>query len=144
MVYTTSMENYKEMNRIVYYCNYYVLWCTKYKRNVLTEDISKRIEEILKDTCTAKGAEIREIRNGRNYVSFYIEVPPQIGIHKIVKALKSATAAIIGKEFPEVKSKLPTLWTNSYFVTTASDSIEEAIQSYVQNQPNTWRTDREE
>lgn len=138
------MKNYKEMNRIVYYCNYYVLWCTKYKRNVLTEDISRRIEEVMKDTAAAKDAEIREITTGGNFVSFYIEVSPQLGIHKIVKSLKSATASSIGKEFPELKSKLPTLWTNSYFVTTEHDSLEEAIQSYVQSQPNTWRKDREE
>ena len=133
------MKRFREMNGIVYLCSYYVLWCTKYKREVLTEEISKRIEEVMKDTCTAKEAEIREIEVGGNYVSCRIEVAPQLGIHKVVKAIKSDTSSIIRKEFPETKKKLPTLWTNSYFVTTAEESIEEAIHSYVQSQPNTWR-----
>lgn len=144
MVYTTNMKRFKEMNGIVYHCSYYVLWCTKYKRDVLTEEISKRIEEVMKDTCTAKDAEISEIRTGGNYVSCKISVAPQLGIHKIVKAIKSDTSSSIRKEFPEIKKKLPTLWTNSYFVTTVSDSIEEAIHSYVESQPNTWRKDRED
>jgi putative transposase len=63
-----------------------------------------------------------------------VEVDPQYGIHRLVKTIKGRSSRLLRHEFPHVKSRLPTLWTNSYFVATAGDAPLEAIKAYVDQQ----------
>lgn len=72
-----------------------------------------------------------------DHVHLLIEVDPQLGVHKVVKRFKGATSRYLRLEFPHLKQKLPTLWTNSYFVSTVGGAPLEAVKEYIQNQKNT-------
>lgn len=61
---------------------------------------------------------------------------PQFGIHKLVKAVKGRTSRLLREEFPALRSKLPTLWTNSYFVATVGGAPPDVVKRYVENQKN--------
>ena len=65
-----------------------------------------------------------------DHVHLLVEVEPQCGIHKLVKAMKGASSRALRSEFPYLKSRLPTLWTNSYFVCTVGDAPLEVIKQY--------------
>jgi putative transposase len=65
-----------------------------------------------------KGAWLVEVDVMPDHVQLLVEVDPQFGIHKLVKAIKGRSSRVLRQEFPSLKSKLPTLWTNSYFVAT--------------------------
>ena len=68
-----------------------------------------------------------------------MEVDPQFGIHKTVKSFKGYTSRIIRNEFPFLKTKIPTLWTNSYFVSTVGGAAPEVIKQYIENQKTSQR-----
>lgn len=83
-----------------------------------------------------KGAWLVELEVMPDHVHLVVEVDPQFGIHKLVKAIKGRSSRVLRQEFPSLKSKLPTLWTNSYFVATVGGARLEVVKRYVENQKN--------
>ena len=81
-------------------------------------------------------AEIIELEIMPDHVHLLIEVDPQYGIHKVVKQIKGQIPGTLRQEFPSVKSRLPTLWTNSYFVSTVGGAPLAMIKEYIENQKN--------
>ena len=71
-----------------------------------------------------------------DHIHLLIEVDPQFGIHHLVKLLKGRSSRILRQEFPWLKSRLPTLWTNSYFVSTVGGATLAVIKQYIENQKN--------
>lgn len=65
-----------------------------------------------------------------------IEVDPQFGIHKAVKLIKGTTSRVLRQEFPWLRSRIPSLWTNSYFVSTVGGAPLSVIKQYIENQKN--------
>lgn len=130
---------YKSNNNIVYSCKYHVVWCPKYRRKVLTNGVEVRLKELLLLYVANLSADILEIEIMPDHVHILMEVDPQFGIHKAVKSLKSYTSKVLRKEFPFLKTKIPTLWTNSYLVSTEGDAPLEAIKQYIENQKTSQR-----
>lgn len=129
------MAQFKSNNNIVYNCKYHVVWVTKYRRTVLTQEIESRLKEILKNIAIEIQVEILEIEVGdMNHVHLLISLDPQFGVHKVVKRFKGASSRYLRKEFPQLKSRLPTLWTNSYFVSTVGGAPLAKIKQYIANQ----------
>jgi putative transposase len=64
-------------------------------------------------------------------------VDPQYGIYRLVKQIKGRSSRLLREEFPHLRRRLPTLWTNSYFVATVGDTTLEVAKQYVENQRNT-------
>lgn len=130
---------YKSNNNIVYYCKYHVIWCPKYRRKVLTGSIADRLRELLLDYAKTIHTDIIEMEILPDHVHILMEVDPQFGIHKAVKSLKGYTSKILREEFPILKRKLPTLWTNSYFVSTTGGTPQDAIKKYISQQKTSQR-----
>jgi putative transposase len=69
-----------------------------------------------------------------DHVHLLIEVDPQFGINRAVRSIKGFSSHTLRKEIPSLKSRLPTLWTNSYFVSTVGGAPLEVIKQYIENQ----------
>jgi putative transposase len=63
-----------------------------------------------------------------------VEVDPQYGIHRLVRSIKGRSSRLVRQEYPWLKSRLPTLWTNSYFVSTVGGAPREVVKQYIENQ----------
>ena len=131
--------NYKTNNNIVFSCKYHVVWCPKYRRKVLVNGIDTRLKELINLVCQEIQVEIIEMEIMPDHVHLLLEVDPQFGIHKAVKTIKGRTSRILRQEFPELKTKLPTLWTNSYFVSTVGGAPLEIIKKYIEGQKRSQR-----
>ena len=127
---------YKSNRNVVYSCKYHVVWCPKYRRKVITGKIEMRLKELIEETASAIGAEIIEMEIMPDHVHLLIEVDPQYGINKAVRHIKGVTSHTLRSEFPSLKSRLPSLWTNSYFVSTVGGAPLEKIKEYIENQKN--------
>ena len=127
---------YKSNNNVVYSCKYHVIWCPKYRRPVLIDQVEARLKEIIQQIATDRRAEILEMETMPDHVHLLVEVDPQYGIHKLIKAIKGASSRALRSEFPHLKSRLPTLWTNSYFVSTVGGAPLEVIKQYIESQKN--------
>ena len=130
---------YKSNNNIVYSCKYHVVWCPKYRRKVLTGKIESRLKELIQEICLELQCELIELELMSDHVHMLVEVDPQFGIHKLVKAIKGKSSRILRKEFKVLTTKLPTLWTNSYFVSTVGGAPLEVIKQYIENQKTSQR-----
>lgn len=130
---------YKSNNNIVYSCKYHVVWCPKYRRKVLTGKIEFRLKELIQETCTELQSELIELEIMPDHVHLLVEVDPQFGVHKVIKAIKGKTSRILRKEFPILTTKIPTLWTNSYLISTVGGAPLEVIKQYIENQKTSER-----
>jgi putative transposase len=128
--------DYKSNNNVVYSCKYHVVWCPKYRRKVLEGPVETRLKEVIRETCSTLNVEIIEMEIMPDHVHLLLEVDPQFGIHRTVKAIKGNSSRILRREFPKVKSRLPTLWTNSYFVSTVGGAPLSIVKQYIEDQKN--------
>ena len=127
---------YKSNRNVVYSCKYHVVWCPKYRRKVLTGEIETRLKELIVETANGINADVIEMEVMPDHVHLLIEVDPQYGINKAVRHIKGASSHTLRTEFPSLRSRLPTLWTNSYFVSTVGGAPLSAIKQYIEGQKN--------
>lgn len=125
---------YKSNKNVVYSCKYHVVWCPKYRRKVLIDGIDERLKDILLEIIKETNSEILEIEVMPDHVHLILDVDPQYGVAKVVKHLKGKSSNILRKEFPVLRSKIPTLWTNSYFVSTVGGVTIDIVKKYIENQ----------
>lgn len=121
---------------VTFQCAFHVVWCPKYRRRVLGGRVEERLKEIVREIVAEKGAWLVEMEVMPDHIHLLVEVDPQFGVHRLVKAVKGRSSRVLREEFPHLKSRLPTLWTNSYFAATAGGAPLEQIKAYVQNQKN--------
>jgi putative transposase len=126
----------KSNNNVVYSCKYHVVFCPKYRRPVLVNGVDTRLREITVQLATEFQVELLEMEVMPEHVHLLVEVDPQFGIHRLVKNLKGHSSRLLRQEFPHLKSRLPTLWTNSYFVSTVGGAPLAVIKQYIENQKN--------
>jgi len=126
--------DYKSNNNVVYSCKYHVIWCPKYRRPVLENGVDTRLAEIIQEVCTELSAEILQLEVMPDHVHLLVEVDPQFGIHKLIRRIKGRSSRLLRQEFPALRSRLPSLWTNSYFVSTVGGAPLEVIKQYIEQQ----------
>jgi putative transposase len=119
---------------IAFQCAYHVVWCPKYRRKVIGGRMEARLQEIIAEVIDEKGAWLIELETMPDHVHLLVEVDPQFGVHKLVKAIKGRSSRLLREEFPWLKSRLPSLWTNSYFVATVGGAPLSVIKRYVETQ----------
>lgn len=125
---------YKSNCNVVYSCKYHVVWCPKYRRPVLVEGVDVRLKSLIVETCSKMNVDIIEMEIMPDHVHLLIEVDPQFGIHRVVKQIKGVSSRVLRQEFSWLKSRIPTLWTNSYFVSTVGGAPLAVIKKYIENQ----------
>jgi putative transposase len=121
-------------SNIAFQCAYHVVWCPKYRRKVIGGRMEVRLKEIITEVIAEKEAWLIEMETMPDHVHLLVEVDPQFGVHKLVKAIKGRSSRVLRDEFPWLRSKLPSLWTNSYLVATVGGAPLSVIERYVETQ----------
>jgi putative transposase len=130
--YAIDME-YQHSRNQVYLLNYHFVWCPKRRRPVLVGRIAKRLRQIFNEVAQEKQVNILALEIQPDHIHLFVSCSPQMVVHKVVKAFKGRSSNILRKEFPSLL-RLPSLWTNSYFVSTAGNVSSETIKKYIENQ----------
>lgn len=125
---------YKSNRNVVYSCKYHVVWTPKFRRPVLAEGVDVRLKEILCAIAAETGSDVLGMEIMPDHIHLLVEVDPQFGIHKFVKLCKGRSSRLLRQQFPKLRSRLPTLWTNSYFVSTVGGSPLAVVKQYIDNQ----------
>ena len=131
---SNKKRNYRTTNKTIYSCQYHVIWCTKYRRKVLDTQIQGRLKQLIREKETEYGYEIREVETQQEHVHLLIEIPPTDSIDKIVGKIKSYTSKVLREEYPSLKSRLPSLWTRSKFVSSCGSVTLQVIKNYIEGQ----------
>ncbi len=96
------------------------------------KDILKWIGNSIKAALTQ--VEVIEMEIMPDHVHLLVEVDPQYGVHQFIRQTKGQSSRILRQEFPWLKSRLPTLWSNSYFVSTVGGTPLAIVKQYIENQ----------
>jgi putative transposase len=126
--------NYKSNNNVVYSCKYHIIWCPKYRRKVLVGDVEIRLKELIHEIAKELKVEIIEVETDKDHVHVLAEVDPQFGVNTFIRRVKGRTSRVLRDEFPHLRKRIPTLWTNSYFVSTVGGAPLEIVKQYIENQ----------
>ena len=130
---------YKSNNNIVYSCKYHIIWCPKYRRKVLVGLVEERLKEIINQVALELNVAIIEMETDKDHIHILADVDPQFGVMNFVKKCKGRSSRLLRKEFHFLKTKLPTLWTNSCFISTVGGAPLEVIKQYIENQQTSER-----
>ncbi|MCL4357041.1 MAG: IS200/IS605 family transposase [Candidatus Thermoplasmatota archaeon] len=129
-------QRWKLSNKSVFNVGYHLIWCPKYRRNVLVGSVETRLKELLVQKAEEIGASIEKMEVMPDHVHLFIKADPTMSPHFIVQQLKGYTSRTLRREFPALSSRLPTLWTRSYYVESVGHISETVIKKYIEEQKN--------
>ena len=131
---SNKKPDYRTTNKTIYSCQYHVIWCTKYRRKVLDTQIQGRLKQLIREKQDEYCYQIREVETQAEHVHLLIEIPPMHSVDKIIGKIKSYTSKVLREEYPSLKSRLPSLWTRSKFVSSCGSVTLEIIKDYIEGQ----------
>ncbi len=124
----------KRTRHAAYQIKYHLVWCPKFRRPVLEGAVGQRLAELIPPLVKELGGEVLALTVKPEHVHLLVSFPPTIAINQIVFRLKSGTSHQLRQEFPALNSRLPSLWTRSYYAGTAGQVSAETIQGYIERQ----------
>ncbi|MDQ2760877.1 MAG: IS200/IS605 family transposase [Actinomycetota bacterium] len=119
---------------VVYRCSYHAVFCPKYRRRVLVGPVEQRLRELIPELVAQKRGELNAYEVMADHVHLLLGVAPQFGVHRLVKHVKGVTSRRLREEFPALRSRLPSLWTNSYFAAITGGATLDVVKRYVEEQ----------
>lgn len=129
-----TVNRYTTSSHCVYNIGYHIIWCTKYRRKVLAGDIEERLKEILCQKAEDISCHVAEIEIMPDHVHVFVKSTPTVAPHFIAAQLKGFSSRILRDEFPSLRSRLPTLWTRSYYCESVGRISQETIIRYIEKQ----------
>ncbi len=131
-----SAKIYHTDHSIVYSCQYHVIFCSKYRRKVLTDVVAARMKELLLSKQDEYGYVVMEMDVLMDHAHLLLDVDPRKGINVVVGLIKGFTSHELRNEFPWLKKRIPTLWTRSKFISTVGAVTLDVVQQYIEQQKN--------
>jgi putative transposase len=125
---------WQHSNTTVHNLGYHFIWCPKYRRKVLIAEIETRLKELLLQKAEEINLTIDTMEIMPDHVHLFIKTSPVASPHWIAQQLKGYTSRILRQEYPKLKSRMPTLWTRSYYVESVGHISEETIKKYIADQ----------
>jgi len=126
--------NSKRTRHAAYNINYHFVWVPKFRRKILVDRLAVRLEELLRCKTLQLDGEVLNLTIMPDHVHLFCSFPPTIAPYQIMHRLKGYTAHMLRREFPELNSRLPNLWTRSYYVGTAGSVSAATIRRYIDEQ----------
>lgn len=129
-------KEYKSNATTVYSCQYHVVFCPKYRRSVLRDGIDARLKELVREYCAQKDMKVLDMEVMPDHVHLLLDIPPMGSPRNEVTALKGFLSHELREAFPKLKSRLPSLWTRSIFISSVGAISLEVVKKYIENQKN--------
>lgn len=120
----------------VYALQYHIVWCVKYRRKVLVNEVEQSFRQLLTTLCEEHDILIDEMEVDQDHIHLLVSLKPQHYIPTVMKTLKGHSARRLFLVHPEIKASLwgGHLWNPSYFIATVSEQTEQQIRHYIQTQ----------
>ncbi|MFB6365933.1 IS200/IS605 family transposase [Paenibacillus elgii] len=126
-------QEYRRTTTTVSLINYHFVFCPRYRRKVLVSQVEVRFKELVQELCQENEWLIVAMEVMPDHVYLFLNVLPTDSPADVMAKLKGTTSRCLRQEFKHLEH-LPSLWTRSYFVSTAGDVSSETIQRYVEEQ----------
>ena len=132
--YVNEDKVYRSSDHLTYSCQYHVVFCPKYRRKILVGKYKERVIEVFKEVAAKRNFLIIEMEVMPDHVHLLIDCNPKFGICKCVCQLKDTSSRVLRSEFPELTTRLPSLWTRSSFISSVGATSLAVVKEYIENQ----------
>lgn len=129
-------KRWKHSRTCIYNVGYHLIWCPKYRRRVLVNEVEQRLKELLCEKAKEIDIEIVSMEIMPDHVHLFVQSIPTNAPHFIVGQLKGYTSRRLREEFDHLRSRIPTLWTRSYYCESVGHISEDTIKRYIEDQKN--------
>ena len=128
------MNEYRKINTTVSLLNYHFVFCPRYRRKIfLQAEVEHRFKELVHEVCEELQIEIVALECDKDHTHMFLNALPSLSPADMMAKIKGVTSKKLREEFPHLRH-LPSLWTRSYFVSTAGNVSSETIKRYVEQQ----------
>lgn len=127
-------ERWKRSNKSVYNVGYHLIWCPKYRRKVLTKPIDVELKKLLLFKAEELGVEIEKMEILPDHVHLFVKANPTCAPHWLVAQFKGYTSKMLREKFSILRTRLPSLWTRSYYCESVGHISEAIIKKYIEEQ----------
>jgi len=128
------MDKYRHTMTTVSLINYHFVFCPRYRRKIfLIENVEQRFKELVSIKCKELDINILKIECDKDHTHIFLDCLPTLSPNKIMQEIKGYTSKALIQEFKQL-SRMQSLWTRNYFVSTAVDVCDEIIKEYVETQ----------
>ena len=124
-------QRYAKNAGAVFSLKFHLVWCPKYRRPVLIGKVASRLEELLREKSTELELTIHSLQIMPDHVHVFIESDPTRAVAEIANRLKGYTSRVLRVEFESLRSRLPTLWSRSYYAGTVGHVSESTVRKYI-------------
>ncbi|MBS3967279.1 MAG: IS200/IS605 family transposase [Truepera sp.] len=128
---------YRKNSGSVFSLKYHLVFCPKYRRPVLVGEVEKRLRELLAEKAAEIDVTIEALEVMPDHVHMFISSDPTEAPQRLANQFKGYTSRILRREFPHLKSRLPSLWSRSYFISSTGRVSEQAVKHYIEAQKST-------
>jgi len=127
--------DYQRDEHRVHLIGYQLIWCPKRRKPVLVGQVDERCRELIEAKCEEHGWTVLALASQPDHIHLFVRVWPSDSAAEVVMECKSVRSSALRKEFPPLR-KLPSMWTRSYFASTAGDVSlsQDTIQRYIDAQ----------
>jgi len=126
-------QEYRHKNTSVSLINYHFVWTPRRRRKILTGSVETRLKELIAQTATKLDCEVLAIEVMPDHVHLFLSCHPSLAPDQVMFRIKGYSSRVLRQEFPHLL-KMPSLWTRSYFVSTAGNVSSETIKKYIAEQ----------
>ena len=127
-------KKYHTKEHLTYSCQYHVIFCPKYRRKILKDGLDITLKQIFYEIAEKYDFSILEMEIMPDHVHLLIDCNPRFGIMNCVTKLKAQSAYQMRKIYPELKKKLPCLWTRSCFISSVGSVSLDVVKKYIEDQ----------
>ena len=131
---SNASRRYTKSRHCVYNISYHLIWCPKYRRPVLIDGVDQRLKELLNEKAAELDIRIESMEVMPDHVHMFVKSNTIIPVHHIVSQFKGYSSRVLRDEFPWLRSRLPSLWTHSYYCETIGHISEDTIVKYIEDQ----------
>ncbi|GAA5263212.1 IS200/IS605 family transposase [Methanocalculus sp. MC3] len=129
-----AKERWTHSDTTVYNIGYHIIWCPKYRRKVLESPVSDRLEVLLREKADEIGVVIETMEIMPDHLHLFVKTKPTASPHWIVQQFKGYTSRTLRQEFEILRTRLPSLWTRSYYVESCGHISEDVVKKYIEDQ----------
>ena len=129
-----STPRYRKHAGAIYNLQYHFVWCPKYRKSVLVGPVEDALRQLLTEKAPQLQVEIEALEIMPDHVHLFISAPPTEAPQHLANQFKGYTSRVLRQRFAHLRSRLPSLWSRSYYVGSAGAVTEETVKRYIAEQ----------
>jgi len=125
---------YRRTSGAVFTLKYHFVWCPKYRRKVLVGPVAEDLRTLLTEKAAELDVVIEALEIMPDHVHLFVSADPTEAPQRLANQFKGYTSRKLREKYPYLESRLPSLWSRSYYVGSVGQVLEETVKKYIESQ----------